>query len=90
MRMPISEDLRAICREIVAKGKCENEWSEIESTDMFQSPSVHGGFEALELAFCFSLYSEDGQEYWFNLTLDQVEAVVLGDLHEVEVRLPEP
>lgn len=88
MRMPINGDLRAICREIVAEGKSESEWSEIESTDMFQTPSVHGGFEALELAFCFSLYTEENQEYWFDLTLDQVEAVVRRDLDEIEVRLP--
>ena len=39
----------------------------MESCDMFQEAPYVGGFETIENAFCFSVYDEDGAEYWFQL-----------------------
>jgi hypothetical protein len=36
MDLPVSDDLRSICREIVAEGETNDEWSEIEADDSAQ------------------------------------------------------
>ena len=43
------DDLRAICREIVAHGRSLSEWDIAESDDMFQRGVYVGGYEAVFL-----------------------------------------
>src|SRR5882724_1766754 len=69
----IDEEFRAICREIRSQNLTIIRWRQIESDDMFQSKSYCGGFEACDDAFCFSYYDSTGQEFWFQLTLQEVE-----------------
>jgi hypothetical protein len=78
MDIPINEELLTILREIHSQSKSEEEWAAIESSDMFQSASYDGGYDATEQAFCFSYYAPDGMEYWFQLTLDDIAAVLGG------------
>jgi hypothetical protein len=89
MTIDIPEDLATICRLVVAEGKSDDEWAEIESDDMFQEGSVHGGYDATERAFCFSYYRPDGEELWLQLTLTEVAAVAAGSLISMEARLAE-
>ncbi|HSF38252.1 MAG TPA: hypothetical protein VLT87_00580 [Thermoanaerobaculia bacterium] len=88
MIVPLSIDpeFRALCREIAGENRSEEEWAEIESDDMFQSESYEGGFDATEEAFCFSRHADDGQEYWFQLTLSEVQAIAAGEERVIEMR----
>ena len=76
MQIPITNELRLIFKQIVDEQKTEDEWSEIESDDMYQSESFDGGFDATERAFCFSYYANDGDEFWFQLTLSEIEGIL--------------
>jgi hypothetical protein len=89
MQIPVPDDLIAICREIVAEGKTDAEWAEIEAGDWFQTDTVHGGYEADEHAFTFSLYTPDGGELWLTLTLAEAAEVARGERLTVEARRPE-
>jgi hypothetical protein len=79
-------ELRSLCAEIVAESLTEAEWAERESDDMFQSEHYCGGFESEESAFCFSHHRDDGSEWWFQLTLDEVARVADGDAIQLNAR----
>jgi hypothetical protein len=53
MRHEIDKYLKKICSQIIAENKSEEEWSEIESDDMFVLTAYEGGFDATEMMFCF-------------------------------------
>lgn len=78
MQIPITDELRLIFEQIVNEQKTASEWAEIESDDMFQSKSFDGGFDAIEQAFCFSYYDDNGDEFWFQLTLSDIEDLLGG------------
>ena len=86
MTLPIPNDLVLVCQQIIRENKSDDQWSEIESGDMFQQGSIHGGYEALERAFCFSYYAPTGEELWFQITLPEVEQIVNGQKQSVEAR----
>lgn len=86
MEIQFSEEFTQICSEIIKEAKSQDEWAEIESDDMFQSQHYAGGYDADEMAFCFSFFNNTGDEFWFQLTLDEVEAVVKGSLNRVSAR----
>jgi hypothetical protein len=77
MNISPDRELVEICRNIAEQGRSIQEWAEIESDDMFQTQRYHGGFDAIEEAFCFSVYRADG-EYWFQFTLEQANAIAEG------------
>jgi hypothetical protein len=81
-------ELSAICREIVSRGLTDAEWSDQESCDAFQSEHLSGGYEASELAFCFSLYLPSGEERWISLSLYEAEQVAAGSSVELHLRVP--
>lgn len=78
-------EFRSICQEIVAEDKTEEEWAKVEAADMFQSQKYSGGFDADEVEFCFSVYLADG-EYWFQVSLEQVELIAVGNDVVVDMR----
>jgi hypothetical protein len=86
MKIPVSEELITIFRNILAKNKTVDEWSEIESDDTFQTPSFCGGFDATEKAFCFRYYDKAGEEFWFQLTLDEIDQFVGAPDGEIGLR----
>jgi hypothetical protein len=83
MQLAVDSEFRYLCHQIVAQGRTEEEWSEIESDDTFQSDNYAGGFDATEQAFCFSYYTPEGEEHWIQLTLGGVEAVAAGELRSI-------
>jgi hypothetical protein len=89
MQLAADDEFRAICREILAEDLSPTQWAAIESDDMFQSEHYAGGYDATEEAFCFSHYTADGEEYWFQLSLPEITAVVAGDLAVLDARLAE-
>lgn len=74
-----------VCGEIIKESKTVSEWAEIESDDMFQEGIYNGGFDAIEMEFCFSVYLSN-VEYWFQLSLDSVTKVLEKIITEVEIR----
>ncbi|MCA9117824.1 MAG: hypothetical protein KDA79_22290 [Planctomycetaceae bacterium] len=85
MDFRFDDPFRDICQQILDQNKTPDEWSEIESDDMFQHGPYCGGFDATEGEFCFSLYREDG-EFWFQVSLEQVRQIVGGRLKYVTIR----
>lgn len=86
MKVRVDPELINIVREIHAESKTLDEWSEIESDDMFQSNQYCGGFEGTEGAFCFSYFASDGTEYWFQFNLEDVEKILSGEITSIEGR----
>lgn len=85
MKIKLDEEFLVIAEEILAENKSIEEWSEIESDDMFQSGPFVGGFDGIEKEFCFSYESVNG-EYWFQLPLSSMQDVVRGKVFDIEVR----
>ena len=87
VRIPFDEDFRKIARSIVEENKTVEQWSELESDDMFQEGAYAGGFDADEVEFCFSYFAPDG-ELWFQVSLSQVEEIAGGGTPTVFGRRP--
>lgn len=79
-------EFTSICRQIAAENKTADEWAEIEADDMFQTDRYEGGYDADEQAFCFSYWTPDGEEYWFQLALEDVAAIAAGERRSIELR----
>ena len=89
MKIYINREILEIFEKIQAEGKTPDEWSEIESDDMFQTKNVVGGYDADEHAFCFSYYDRDRREYWFQLNLEEIGEILQGKVIDIEGRLAE-
>lgn len=86
MTINIDERFKTICKQILAEDKSESEWAAAESDDMFQNESYVGGFDADEKAFCFSYYNGNGEEFWFQVTLDEIKKIVNKEISQLNVR----
>ena len=86
IQIPFDDALHAILTSIAAERRSKVEWAAIESSDMFQTTSYAGGYDATEQAFCFSYYAPDGREYWFQLTLEDVDTLLKGSKATIEAR----
>ncbi len=85
MKHKIDPELLQICKEIQVEDKKLSEWSEIESGDWFQRGKYRGGFEAEEQAFTFSYYNKNGEEFWFQIGMDEVGKIVDGQINEIDI-----
>jgi len=82
----LKEEFILIAKQIAAENHSLNEWALIESPDQFQTLSYSGGFDALEMEFCFSYYNTSDNEYWFQLSLDEIINIASGLKSDVTVR----
>jgi|GEM_PF-755609 len=80
--VPINDNFVAIAKQIVAEGKSLEQWVEIESDDLIQLGDYEGGLDADEGEFCFSWWRGD-DEFWFQVSLEQIEEIARG--HDVEL-----
>ena len=78
MEIPITERLDHICFQIKVKNYSLQQWAQVASSDMFHDDIYCGGFDRRENSFCFSYYSEDEIEYWFQLSLQQAIDIANG------------
>ena len=85
MIVKVNNEFIKICEEILAYNRNESEWAEYDISDMFQTENYCGGFETIENEFTFSYY-EDQNEYWFQLTLDDIKNIANGKITEIEAR----
>lgn len=83
----VDEELREHLDEIIRENKSEDEWSEIEADDWFQSKHYCGGYCADERAFVFSQYRKDGQELWFQFPLSIVNEARREEMYIFEAHL---
>lgn len=86
MDINVNQEFIMICKDILKEKRTEEEWAKFESDDMYQSESFVGGYDADEMAFCFSYYNTNGEEFWFQLTHSEIEKVVNGELSKLQSR----
>ncbi|MEM1324521.1 MAG: hypothetical protein AAGI23_01130 [Bacteroidota bacterium] len=79
------DELKELLKEIQQQNKSIAEWKELESSDEFQSAKYCGGFDGTEEKFTFS-YFKGKEEYWFELSTDEVDEVLCGSRVKVELR----
>lgn len=79
--LPVDEQLLTICKHILDENLSLESWREIASDNLFQTEKYRGGFEAVANEFVFSYY--DDQEYLFQLSIQQVVAIVKGKIKSV-------
>jgi len=87
-QIQVDEILRDICREIVAQGKNETQWTEVESDDMFQAGPYVGGFSKIDQEFWFSYHSPEGKEWWFGFPLRDAKRIAGGQLQFLDLFEP--
>ena len=86
MTFEVDEELRSICEDICSQHLSITEWSLIEASDWFQSKRYCGGFDSIDKAFCFSLYDDSGEEFWFQFTLGDARDIAERNLNLIEAR----
>lgn len=89
MRIPVTEEFRNICRSICAEARSEETWSLVESDDLIQTDNFEGGYDTTERAFCFSFYDDQRSEFWFQVTLAEVNQIAAGEDVTLVGRAPE-
>lgn len=62
-------------------------WAEHEAGDWLQTDAYFGGFDADELAFCFSWFRGGAPEVRFQFSLAEAEAIANGQETRIEGRL---
>jgi hypothetical protein len=78
-QLKTDDDLRAICREIVAKERSPAAWDRLESDDAFQRGAYVGGYDAAEQGFTFSYRDDAKKEWWLSFALPIAEKIARGD-----------
>ena len=86
MKSNVDDEFNNICQQIVTEKFTPEQWREVESDDEFQSVHFCGGYDADEDAFCFSYYDVEGKEWWFHLTLPEVQKVLRCETNQIELR----
>ena len=79
--IPINEELKSICQQIINACKSLEEWTEIKSDDLFQTSLFEGGIDTTANILVFGYYGDE--EYSFQLSLDQVRKIYNGDLFDL-------
>jgi hypothetical protein len=86
MKITVTDEFRSICQEITKENRSIEKWAAVESDDMFQTESYCGGYDSDEGAFCFSCYDSHGNEYYFQLSLEEIEKVLNYELTDFDAR----
>ena len=89
MNITTRPDFLKIANEIHLQNKSLAEWAAIESDDMFQTGAFVGGFDATEMEFCFSYLDPGKGEYWFQISLANVENIINGEAVSIDLRKAE-
>ncbi|APZ47430.1 hypothetical protein BW723_14550 [Polaribacter reichenbachii] len=85
----INNEFILICKEILRENLDLKEWNLIESCDQFQTENYCGGFEGIEDEFTFSFFNKNREEFWFQITLSDIEKVEKGIIKEIAIRKAE-
>ncbi len=82
----IEPEFISICKLILQENLSLMEWSNNESSDQFQTERYCGGFDGTENEFTFSYFDEDENEFWFQLSLLDIENVEKKIITKIEIR----
>ena len=83
----LSKKGSAICREIVAKNRSEEEWDR-PSDDTFERDPYAGSYDAAEQAFAFSYRDAEKKEWWLSFGLPIAEKIARGDEYWLDLYEP--
>lgn len=86
-KLKVNNELLEILNKIASEAKTIEQWKEIESSDMYQTTNYCGGFDSIENEFTFSYHDENSTEYWFQVSLDDIDQLISGQLTEIEIRI---
>jgi hypothetical protein len=84
-QLKVDKELIDICIQIKNENKNDQQWSLIESCDMYQTKNYCGGYDGIEQDFEFSYY-ENNIEYWFSFSTFEVDKIINGDLQYIDLR----
>ncbi|KPA31370.1 Uncharacterized protein AMR50_4060, partial [Leptospira interrogans] len=48
-----------------------------------------GGYDSIENAFTFSYYDIKNIEWWFQITLDEIDKILSGEIQQIKIRQPD-
>lgn len=82
----VDQEFLEICTKITQEAKTVSEWRSTEASDTFQTQHYCGGFDSIEDAFCFSYYDDQSAEYWFQLSLEDIQKVASLEIKEILLR----
>ncbi len=82
----IDKEFVSICQRILKENLELSDWVLIESSDQFQTDNYCGGFDGIENGFTFSYFDKDRKEFWFQLSLSDVNQVVERVITEIDVK----
>lgn len=86
MRIKIDDELKAIAQKILNMDRTEEEWTEDESWDHFQSETICGGYDACERMFTFGRYRDGNEIYTVQFTYDDVPLITRGIMQAIEAQ----
>ena len=87
-QLHIDPELISICIEIEKENKSDVEWSEVESSGMFQSDKYCGGYDSIEQSFWFSYYDQNKKEWWFEINTADLKKIISGQLQYLDLYEP--
>jgi len=87
-QLRVDEDLKQICRLIIAENKTDDQWSKIESDDMFQTGPYCGGYSGIEQEFWFSYYDSEKKEWWLGFNIIDAKRIEAGELQYLDLIEP--
>lgn len=79
----LNNDFLEIAKEIINENKSPDDWALIEASDMFQRGNYVGG--AMQRKWRSLLVFMKRGQYWFQLTLDEIQNFVSGKIAIVQV-----
>jgi hypothetical protein len=85
--LTVDSELISICDNIKRMIDEGRDWNATESSDEFQSKNYCGGWESIEGEFTFSYYNQ-GHEYWFQLSLQDIEDILIGRKKFIQLNKP--
>jgi hypothetical protein len=85
----IDSEFILICQEILKENLDLKKWNLIESCDQFQTEKYCGGFDGTENEFTFSYFNKNKEEFWFQISLSDIDKINKGIIKEVEIRKAE-
>ena len=88
-QIEVDRELMSVCREIAEKGWDEQEWLLHDASDFFQAGDVCCGYDAKERDFTFSKYQSNGEELWFQLSLQQIHEILKGEMKSIPAAIAE-
>lgn len=78
--------LSMLCRQIASLNQSSDGWSDAALNERVQTDQYVGWYESAAEEFCFSYFAPGGEEYWFELMLDEVSAIAAGEERTVVAR----